>query len=203
MASGLRLRASFGASVASFDPGHGDLRALRGGLVGATGVALGLAGHAAAGGPPPNVGAAAALSVLATVVAVRLSRHRWTLPSLVAVLAFAQAMFHVAFLIGSPGATAPAPPAAVPDVAMVVGHIVAAVGMAVLLRYGEDLWWAVAGLLGLHVLPLARPAGLPSLESRRVRPSNLAEEVEPTGLRLARRCSRRGPPTLARESRSS
>jgi hypothetical protein len=196
-------RTATGASTTSLEPGRGDLRVLRGGLVGATAVALGVAGHTSAGGAPPNAGIAAGLGILATVVAARLSRRRWTLASLVAGLALAQAIFHVAFLAGPAGSASAAEPAAGSGATMVAGHTVAAVCMAVLLRYGDGLWWRLAGLLSRGVLALARPSARRSPVWQPVRLGEPALEVERSGLMLARRSSRRGPPSLlAREPRS-
>ena len=133
------------------------------------------------------------------IVAARLSCRRWTLSSLVAVFAIAQAAFHLAFLVsssGDPGTTTTAEPTGV----MVVAHIVAALGLALLVRYADALWWAVADLLGLRRLARPEPVRLSLLARKPVPADGFADHIEPAGRLLARRTRRRGPPRLVSES---
>jgi lysylphosphatidylglycerol synthetase-like protein (DUF2156 family) len=193
-----RSEAATRAVVTRLDPRCGDLRLLRGVLVGGAAVALALTAHIAAGGGMPNAGLAALLVAVTLIVAGRLSRRRWTLSSLVALFAIAQAVFHVAFLVGSSGDAGPAATAAPTDV-MVVAHMVATLALAMLVRYADALWWAVADLCGLRFLARVEPVRLPLL-ARQLAPANgFADDIVPVGRLLARRTPRRGPPRLVSE----
>jgi hypothetical protein len=167
---------------------------LRSGLVGGAAVALALAAHVAAGGGTPSAGLAALLVAITMIVAARLSCRRWTLSSLVALFTIAQGVFHVALLVGSSGDAGPTTTAG-PTIVMVVAHIVPAVGLALLVRYADALWWAIADLFGLRILAMPEPVRL-SLLARQLVPANsFADDIEPAGLLLARRTRRRGPPS--------
>jgi hypothetical protein len=112
-------------------------RWLRGGVVGLSATALATAGHALEGGPAPAVLVIAVLAVLAVLVSVALSRARWSLPALLAVLTAAQLLFHLA-LVGQ------APAAEGVSLSTLAAHSIAALLTACLLRRGEDAcWWLV------------------------------------------------------------
>jgi hypothetical protein len=140
---------------------------------------------------------AALLVAVTVIVAGRLSRRRWTLSSLVALFALAQAVFHVAFLVGSSGDAGPTATAA-PTEVMVAAHMVAALGLAMLVRHADALWWAVADLCGLCFLTRAKHVRLPLPARRHVPASGVADDIVPVGRLLARRAPRRGPPRLVR-----
>jgi hypothetical protein len=193
-----RSAAATRAVAMRLEPGCGDLRLLRGGLVGGAAVALALAAHVAAGGRIPGAGLTGLLVAVTMIVAGRLSCRRWTLSSLVALFAITQAVFHVALLVGSSGDAGPTT-TAVPTGVMVAAHMVAALGLALLVRYADALWWVVADLFGFPLLASVEPVPL-SLLARRLVPANgFTSDIEPVGRLLARRPTRRGPPRLVCE----
>lgn len=173
------------------EPGCGDL--LRGGLVGATAVALALTAHLAAGGRLPSAGLTGLLVAVTMMVAARLSCRRWALSSLVALFAIVQAVFHAASLVGSSGDIGPTT-TAVPTDVMVVAHMVAALGLALLVRYADALWWAVADVLGSPLVASVDSVPLSLRAPQLVLATGFANDVEPVGRLLARRPTRRGPP---------
>jgi hypothetical protein len=113
-------------------------------MVGLSATALATAGHALEGGPAPAAPVIATVAVLAVLVSVRLSRARWSLPSLLAVLTAAQVIFHVALAGHVPAAEGV-------SWSMLAAHSTAAFLTACLLRRGEDACWWLADCL-------ARPA---------------------------------------------
>jgi heme/copper-type cytochrome/quinol oxidase subunit 4 len=200
VATDRRSEAATRAVVTRLDPGCGDLRLLRGGLIGGVAMALALTAHVAAGGRMPSTGLAVLLAAVTVIVADRLSRRRWTLSSLVALFAITQAVFHVAFLMRSSGDAGPTA-TAVPTDVMLTAHMVAALGLAMLVRYADALWWAIADLCGLRFLTHAEHVRLPLLAHRLVPARGFADDIVPVGRLLARRTPRRGPPGLVRELR--
>jgi hypothetical protein len=146
-------------------------------------------------GGMPSAGLAAVSVAVTVIVAGRLSRRRWTLSALVALFAIAQAVFHVVFLVGSSGDAGPTATAVPADV-MVVAHMVAALGLAMLVRYADALWWVVADLCGLRFLTRAAPVRLLLFARRLVSANGFADDIVPVGRLLARRTPRRGPPRL-------
>jgi hypothetical protein len=167
----------------------GVWRVLRGGVVGATATALALGGHILAAGRPPSWTVVAAATVTIGVVSILLSRLRWTLPRLLALLLAGQAGLHTWFLWQQ----APPPHAAhvhtghapehaatlLPDDAgMLAGHVLAAVVTALLLRQGERWLCRVLDALALRAVRLldavltvyaARPQPVPVRVAERPR----------------------------------
>ena len=108
--------------------------------------------HGCGTAPPPGQLVLAVLAVL--VVSLALSARRWTVGPLLAVLLGSQALFHVAFSgagaahvhDGQHMMSATAMPGH-PWLLMLVGHGVAALLTALLLRRGEDWLWDLVALL--------------------------------------------------------
>jgi hypothetical protein len=147
----------------------GAWRLLRGGLVGATATTLALGGHCLAAGRPPSWTVLTAATIAIGATSVLLSRSRWTLPRLLALLLAAQAGLHTWFLVQAPAqhaghahtghahtGHAPEPTSALlpDDLEMLAGHIAAAVVTALLLRQGERWLCGVLDVLGLRALRL-------------------------------------------------
>ena len=168
----------------------------RGAVVGLVATTLAVLGHTLASGMSPHLAPTAVLTGLSVPVAVRLSRRRWTLRSLVVVLLAAQGGYHLALSqTAMPAMSAPHPAAGaiVPtDVLMVLAHLVAALVAAVLLGRGEEWCWALWDLV-------RRPLGLPAVLAVPVlgRPEPTAGWVLPRRVDLAvlaGSLDRRGPP---------
>jgi hypothetical protein len=132
----------------------GVLRSVRAAVVGLSASGLALLGHLAAGGtaPPPGQLVLAVLAVL--VVSLALSARRWTIGPLLAVLLGSQTLFHVAFsgagaahVHGGQHVAGASSMPGHPWLLMLVGHGVAALLTALLLRRGEDWLWGLAALL--------------------------------------------------------
>ena len=132
----------------------GVLRWVRAAVVGLSASGLALLGHIAAGGAAPPAGQLT-IAVLAVLVVSRaLSVRRWTVGPLLTVLLGSQAVFHVAFsgaavhVHGDAQHVAGGSP--MPEhsgLLMLVGHSVAALLTALLLRRGEDWLWSLVALL--------------------------------------------------------
>ena len=213
----VRARGAGPASPRRASPTSPGLRTLRGVVVGVAASALAWGGHSAASGMVPDPSTLLWAASAAVPVAVVASGRRWRTWSLLAFLLGAQAAFHVAFAgmhgpsdpsgaagsmaaaMGRPGDTTGAMTAAVashPALAMVLGHAVAALVTAVLLRRGENWCWAVVRLLRT---PLSLPSELPPLLTTpraRVAPPWISPAVRRVLLVDSR--SRRGPPATAR-----
>lgn len=174
-------------------PTRGSLRLLRGGMVGVTSVVLALTGHVAAGGVAPDPGVTVLAGVIAVTVALRLSGRQWSLPALITLLSVTQAAFHAVFLTSSANIT-PTEPTGLLGSAMAAAHALAAVGLALLLRYADKLCWAVADLLGVGLSRLAKTTGASPFAAARPVGTRLDRDIEPYGLELARHIFRRGPP---------
>jgi hypothetical protein len=139
----------------------GDWRLLRGLIVGGVATALAVGGHALAGGGPPPWTTVVVLAVLLGTVATWLSRARWTLLRLLALLLLGQAGLH-AVMVGAQPSGHPGHPhhvtesasALLPEPAMVAGHVAAAVATALLLRHGEAWLGGVLAALALRAVRL-------------------------------------------------
>ncbi len=180
-----RYELSLRAAPTALTGGAG--RWLRGSAVGLCATSLATAGHALEGGPAPAVPAVTGLAVVAVLVSVALSRVRWGLGSLLVVLTAAQLVFHVALAGGVLDTGA--------HWSMLAGHSAAALGTAVVLRWGEDACWQVAYIVArparaLRAVVVVHPAFAPVLRwfvyggDRRSR------------LSLVYAAPRRGPPSL-------
>ena len=122
-------------------------------------VTLGLAGHVAAGAPPPDVVTVVASTVLVAVgYRVVLAARERSWPALAALLGAVQLLLHWLFTVGA--RTGDGGPMAMPDglsmthaaahggtapgSAMVVAHLAAALVLGWFLRQGEQALWAAA-----------------------------------------------------------
>lgn len=176
----------------------GVLRSVRATVVGLSATGLALMGHLAAGGARPP-GGQLGLVILAVLVVSRvLSVRRWTVGPLLAVLLGSQALFHVAF--GGPGhvhggehmtggSTMPGHSGPL----MLVGHGLAALLTAMLLRRGEDWLWGLVALLARawRVVRVAAEQPVPAARSRAMSRSGGV----PAALDLLEHAvARRGPP---------
>src|SRR5687767_6467683 len=74
-------------------------RLLRGGVVGATATTLAVGGHILAAGRPPSWTVLATATIAIGGASILLSRLRWTLPRLLALLLAGQAGLHALFLV--------------------------------------------------------------------------------------------------------
>lgn len=180
-------------------PTAGAMRLLRGTTVGTTAMGLALAGHLVGGGSLPTSTTWVAVFALAVAGGVALSGRRWTLPELLTLLLGVQVVFHVAFGRHVMGSGAVGHNHAVPSMSssMLMGHLLAALGAALVLRRGESWCWRLAALLGRPVLvvrafdDLAVPdVGLGSTRTGESRLPWLRS------LLLADAQPRRGPPAL-------
>lgn len=161
-------------------------------------IALGLgllttAGHAAASGAPPHAGGLAAVALVSAALAVPLGHRRRRVLSLAAWLVAAQGLGHVVLAVtdghGHGHGLLPGP-------GMLAAHAAAAVGVAAVVAWADDLvsaWRALARTLaGAAVVA---PAGVPAP------PSAGAIDVQPAHLRSPHRTHgrawHRGPPTPA------
>ncbi len=155
-----------------------------------------LLGHVAGGGSAPG-GAPFVVAVVAAVAfASVLSRHRWTLRTLTALVVGVQGGVHLWCLVVAPSGGAGA---AVSGGAMLLGHALATAATVALLQHGEDALWALTDAV------LRRPA-------RRLAFAGCAQEVvfsveapvvvespatQLRSLLLGTALSRRGPPARA------
>jgi hypothetical protein len=183
------------------DATGGVLRVVRAAVVGLSASGLALLGHVVAGGPAPSPGPLMVLVLVVLLVSVALSGRRWTTSPLLAVLLGSQAVFHVAF--GGAGAAhahggqhladGSAMPGH-PGLLMLVGHTVAAVVTALLLRRGEDWLWGVVALLGRAWRAARIAAERPVAAATRALPMCRSREVPPALRLLEHAVARRGPP---------
>jgi hypothetical protein len=172
---------------------------VRGLAVGAAATLLALGGHTAAGGHPPGAAVTLGAAAVVAAVALALSRARWTLPRLLAVLLAAQAGLHVAFAWTAPpsagthmhGSTADATLAAT-EPTMLAGHLAAVLLTAVVLRRGEQ--W-LCGVLDAFALRAVRLLDVPLTEyGGRPRPVPVQATSRPRRRVVADAWWERGPP---------
>jgi hypothetical protein len=140
----------------------GDWRLLRGGVVGTAATVLAVGGHCLSSGRPPTWPTMLCWAVLLASASTWLSRVRWTMPPLLAVLLVGQVGMHATFVATQPplpaaGAHMHAHPAAHTEtllpssLSMVAGHVAAAVMTAALLRWGERWLCGVLDALALRI----------------------------------------------------
>ena len=190
-------------SVSRADPAGaavGVLRSVRAAVVGLSASGLALLGHLAAGGtaPPPEQLVLAVLAVL--VVSLALSARRWTIGPLLAVLLGSQALFHVAFsgagaahVHGGQHEMSASGMPAHSWLLMLLGHGVAALLTALLLRRGEDWLWGLVALLARawRVVRVAAEERVAAPCTRAIfRPGDLPAVLD----LLEHAVARRGPP---------
>jgi hypothetical protein len=178
----------------------GALRSVRAAVVGLSASGLALLGHLAAGGttPPPGQLALAVLAVL--VVSLAMSARRWTVGPLLAVLLGSQVLFHVAFsgagaahVHGGQHLTSESAMPGHPWLLMLVGHGVAALLTALLLRRGEDWLWGLVALLA-RAWRVVRVAAEEALGAPRTRTMSRSGDVRAVLDLLEHAVARRGPP---------
>lgn len=184
-----------------------QLRLLRAASASAVATLLAAVSHTFAGGAAPHpllvVSAAVLLLPLAAaVIGARVSKSRMALTVLIS-----QAAFHVVFqLLGAPTGSAvelghqhgmlplgPVSMAALPDLAMIAGHVLAAVATTALLWHGESLVRMIAGWM----LALVQHSDLTVPADHR-RPAALVSHRHPLiHAAHSSAVSRRGPPLLS------
>jgi hypothetical protein len=178
----------------------GVLRSVRAAVVGLSASGLALLGHLAAGGtaPPPGQLVLAVLAVL--VVSRALSARRWTVGPLLAVLLGSQALFHVAFsgvgaahVHGGQHVMSASAMPGHPWLLMLVGHGVAALLTALLLRRGEDWLRGLVALL-TRAWRVVRVAAEEPLGAHRTRAMSRLGDVRLVLDLLEHAVARRGPP---------
>ena len=134
-------------------PDRGLIRVVRAGVVAACVVTLSLVAHVWAGGDVPGpvvlLGSAAAIAAYAGV----LTRERLSAVELIGVLSAGQVLLHMAFMT-SGGTHAGGP-------AMLAGHAIAAVVLALGLARGEEAAWSLWGWLRPRFVIPDAEAGAP------------------------------------------
>lgn len=166
-------------------------------------VALGIAGHVAAGGALPDLGPIVLLLIAVAVGWRVVARTEQSLPRLLTGVLAVQGGVHLvladahdhhaAAMPDMAGAHATGLAAdAVPGIAMWAGHALAAVGVAWWLRRGEAATWRAVRRVLPRLLVWAVPAvrGVPA----RVRPASSPGAVRAVRLRPFVAEPRRGPP---------
>jgi hypothetical protein len=180
-------------------PTSGVLRLLRGTTVGATAMGLALAGHVAGGGTLAASATSVAVFCLAVAGGVALSGRRWTLAELLTVLLGVQVVFHIAYGNHAMGSVAVLHGHAAHGVSasMLLGHLLAALGAALVLRRGESWCWRLVALLGRPVLAVRAFDDL-AVPDVGLGPARTVESRLPVlrSLLLADAQPRRGPPAL-------
>lgn len=155
---------------------RGAWRLARGTVVGTGASGLALSAHVAGGASKPGATLWLTLTVLTVVASVGASRWRWTTPGLLAVLLGAQLGFHLVFeaaevylghghVAATAGAHAGHVEHAVAEAAgmgprMLVAHLLAAVVVTVVLRFGEAGLRTALDVLLLRVVRLLEAAVL-------------------------------------------
>ncbi|MGW2953619.1 hypothetical protein [Streptomyces eurythermus] len=199
-------------------PGAGLIRAF---LLTWLSVVMSACGHSVATGAPPSWGALTRGSAAVALLVTPLARRRLTILANAGVLAALQIGLHAYFSVTMPTAPMPhsmsathqdtAPPpwmADLPAIPMLCGHLVAAAGVAWLLRGGDMAMAHVLALARLygsdavrHVLHASRGRLLAQRGSHMaiatlIRPTVPRWEAAPPGSRplLAHEVTRRGPP---------
>ena len=179
----------------------GVLASVRASIVGLSASGLALLGHVAAGGAAPPAGQLTLAIGAVLVVSRALSVRRWTLGPLLAVLLGSQALFHVAFsgagaAIHVHGGQHMASASSMPGhsgLPMLVGHTVAALATALLLRRGEDWLWSLVALLARAWRVVCVAAEGPVARARAM---SRAGDVPALLQLLEHAVARRGPPEL-------
>jgi hypothetical protein len=191
-------------------------RASRAGLVAFAVIAVSVVAHVLAGGAAHLASPLfAVFAVAAFFVCMRMSRHEWTVPRLVAVLGISQIVLHYAInmtmSMAEPSMTAmnspmPSPVVGMADPAiaqpvslldsagpMVFAHLVAIAIATVLVLHSERFISALEALLTYVIPAFAEPAAAPNRDAWTRLPVRPSSWVPAFVLRDAR-ISRRGPP---------
>lgn len=168
-------------------------RLFRGGVLAVLCTILAACGHAMAGGPVPAVATVVAASWLSACFVLFADRRRGFMPIAVASVS-AQLVLHTAFVLAEGVHAGHVPAGSSAGLTMVAGHAVAAVAMAAILAYGEQVVWSLFYVLALCGVPqLVRlvPPG------PRARVRVVAEADLPPDSYDARAHPQRGPPAWA------
>ena len=176
------------------------LRSVRAAVVALSASGLALLGHVAAGGTTPPSGQLALAILAVLVVSLALSARRWTIGPLLAVLLGSQALFHVAFsgagaahVHGGQHVGGASSMPGHPWLLMLVGHGVAALMTALLLRRGEDWLWGLVALLA-RAWRVARVAPEGPVGASRTLAMSRSGDVQTVLDLLEHAVARRGPP---------
>ena len=180
---------------------RGAPRVIRGVGLAVCCAALGVAGHAVAGGRLPAPGTTVVLTVLLAAAGIALADRQRGLPAIASTVGGTQVGLHLLLNALAHGHVAGADPPALPidPVAMTGVHAVATIITALLLAGAERSMFALAGVLGwlLRGVPV-RPFVIPVCGPPVVVPAVPAVHVAAGELRLLLRRvhGRRGPPVL-------
>lgn len=170
-------------------------RGVRVGVAASSSLCVALLGHVAGGGTAPRGPALAVAVVAAAAFASVISRHRWTVRTLTALVVGVQGGVHLWCVVATPsGPTG----AAGSSGAMLVGHALATAVTVALLKRGEDALQALGEvLLRRPARRLAFAGGGPSLVMDVE--AAVVEAVVPRlhTLLLGAALRRRGPPVRA------
>lgn len=144
-----------------------------------------------AGGTVPPAWLWATLTVLVSAVTVFASRWHWRFPGLLAVFVIAQAAFHLIFHAVGGQSHTQMPLAQMPG-SMLVLHLAAAVFLAALLRFGEDVLRNTVDVLSLRLVRTVL-TGMRVLTPASNRLGTTSEVVR-ISFEPAQLCLSRGPP---------
>lgn len=184
-----------------------QLRLLRAASASSAATVLAALSHTFAGGAAPHPLLILAVTVLLLPLATLLIGARVSKPRVALTVLVSQAAFHVIFqLLGAPTGSAvpfghhhdllplgPVSVAALPDLAMIAGHVLAAVATIALIWHGESL----ARTIAAWVLALVRLDESPVPADHR-RPAALVSHRRPlVETALDGTVSRRGPPLFS------
>ena len=193
----MRALGCSGVTGARLSPTRGVPRLARGAGLAVCCAALGVAGHAAAGGQLPAPGPTVVCTVLLAIAGIALADRQRGLPAIASAVGGTQAGMHLLLDALAPGhAGHPVPPVSPADpVAMTGLHVVAAIVTALLLAGAERSIFALAAVLGwlFRGVP-ARPVAVLSPGPLVALPA-LDVPVCELRLLLCRMHGRRGPPS--------
>lgn len=173
----------------AMEPGPDATRLLRGGLLAACCLLLGLSGHLVGGGGAPSAAPVLLGGALVAAGCVAWAGRPRSVRQLLTAAAAAQGAFHLTLSL-APAHPMPGHPL-IPDLRMLAGHAAATVVMVAVLAYGERVLDALARTAARALLVVPRdPEGY-----RPVRvPATGPDDTTATGVLVAAGCPRRGPP---------
>lgn len=183
-------------------PTHGALRVVRGVGLAVCCAALGVTGHALAGGQLPAPGPTVVCTVLLAMVGIALADRRRGLPAIASTVGGTQVGLHFllhALAPGHTGHTSHAAPVLPGDPVMMAGvHAVAAIVTALLLAGAEGSLFTLTSVLGwlLRRVPVEPPAGPRACGPLVLLLPAVTATVGELRLLLCRIHGRRGPPVL-------
>lgn len=138
----------------------GWARFWRAGIVASLTVTISLGSHVVGGGMPPTLAVIALVSLLAAALCWALSRHRWSVRELLATFLFAQSAVHLLSMspLNGPDDMATMGMGA----QMLVSHVVGAVMLVGIVRWGESSLWAIVEVIALRPAKLLRTVTAPA-----------------------------------------